>query len=348
MTTTSYPAVGTNGFTEAEWAEYFDGEDGIVNDYAGTGLALTRVAGTDTARYAPGKVRVGGYILEVTANHDLTVGTAAATYYTWACYDPALNVAGGGGAASADGPCTLGVSSGLPSTAGGKQYVLLDKIVRSASQALTAAALTPLRRWVGTAVEWDGGLTPESVESDYPRGSLRYDRTRNQMLVRTMNQAGSAMEWRSLGTDLYAYKTVTESVTSSTTLQDDDTLQLTLPVGFWRVSALLAVTGAAAGDIKIAWAFTGTATATFGARTCLGPAPGTTDTANSSMFMRAAGQTVQVAYGTDGTGTTAIWEDLTLEVTAEGVLKLQWAQNTSSGTATVMQIGSRLIARRIG
>ena len=198
MTTTSYPAVGTGGFTESEWAEYFDGQDGILNDYAGTALTLTRIDAGNIARYSTGKVKVGGYVLEVTANEDLVVSTSAATYWTWACYDPALNVAGGGGASDLLGPVRLGISSGLPSTSGGKQYVILDKIVRGASQALTAATVTSYRRWVGEAVEWEGTLTPESVESNYPRGTLRFDRTKNRILVRTMNAAGSAMEWRQI------------------------------------------------------------------------------------------------------------------------------------------------------
>lgn len=348
MTTTSYPAVGTGGFTELEWAEYFDGQDGILNDYAGTALSLTRIDAGNIARYSPGKIKVGGYVLEVTANHDLTVSTAAATYYTWVCYDPALNVADGGGAASAAGPCTIGISSGLPSTAGGKQYVLLDKIVRGASQALTAATVTSLRRWMSVAVEWEGALSPESVESNYPRGTLRFDRTEDRLMVRTMDAAGSAMEWRSLVDDRYAYKTATESVTSSTTLQDDDTLFLTLPPGFWEVTAWLAVSGAAAGDVKTAWNFSGTSDSLYAARSCLGPAAGTTDTTSSSVVLRAAGQTVQMAYGVDGTGTSAILEELTLKVTAEGTLTLRWAQNTSSATPTVMNIGSRILARRVG
>lgn len=149
MTTTSYPAKGTGGFDISEWSEYFEGDNGIIGDYVGTALDLTRINAGEIARISPGKVRVGGYILEVTANHDLVVSTAAATYYIWACYDPALNVPGGGGTASSAGPCTLNISSGAPSTAGGKIYVLLYQIIRSASQALTAATVVDYRTWTG-------------------------------------------------------------------------------------------------------------------------------------------------------------------------------------------------------
>jgi hypothetical protein len=201
MTTTSYPAVGDDGFDEDEWSSYFAGEDGIMNDFSGTSLVLTRINVGEIARYSPGKVRIGGYILDVTADHDLTVDTAAATYYTWACYDPALNVADGGGDADPDGPCYLGISSGLPSTAGGKQYVIIDKIVRAASQALTATTRTGYRRFVSTAVEMALARPIEACESDYPRGTVRYDKTSNQLYVRTTNAASDGLEWVAVGGD---------------------------------------------------------------------------------------------------------------------------------------------------
>lgn len=146
MTTISYPAKGTGGFPIDKWTEVFEGENGILNDYDGTSCALTRIDAGEIARISPGQVRVGGYVLQVTANHDLTVSTSAATYYIWACYDPALNV---GTVASSAGPCTLGISSGAPSTSGGKIYTLLYQIVRGAAQALTAATVREFRLWQG-------------------------------------------------------------------------------------------------------------------------------------------------------------------------------------------------------
>jgi hypothetical protein len=170
VTTISYPAKGTGGFDIDKWAVYFDSYDGIINDPDTTSCALTRINVGEIARYSPGKIRVGGYILDITANHDLTVSTAAATYYTWACYDPALNVASGGGAASTTGPCTLGISSGLPSTAGNKQYFLLDRIIRAASQSLTAAAVTSYRRWIGP-----GGLYMPALPTGFASYEITWD-----------------------------------------------------------------------------------------------------------------------------------------------------------------------------
>lgn len=169
MTFTSYPAKGTSGMDISEWSAFFAGENGIINDYAGTSCALTRVDASNLAQIGAGKVRVGGYVLDITATHDLTVSTSAATYYIWACYDPALNVevGGPGGAASAAGPCTLGISSGAPSTAGGKIYVLLYRIVRGASQALTAATVEDWRVWQGPLLHIPAATTfPTALTAD--------------------------------------------------------------------------------------------------------------------------------------------------------------------------------------
>lgn len=180
MATDSFPAEGTDGFDVAQWADYFDANDGIINDYTGTSLGLTRISSGDIARYSPGEVLVAGYVLRVTSNTDLVVGTAAGTYWTWASYDPTLNVAGGGGAAAAAGPCRLGISTGAPDTGGGKQYVLLDRITRPASTALTATSVTveSFRRWVGPnlympAMPAPALTTPETavVGFTYPAGT---------------------------------------------------------------------------------------------------------------------------------------------------------------------------------
>jgi len=175
MTTISYPAKGTGGFPIDKWTEVFEGENGILNDYDGTSCALTRIDAGEIARISPGQVRVGGYVLQVTANHDLTVSTTAATYYIWACYDPALNV---GTVASAAGPCTLGISSGAPSTSGGKVYTLLYQIVRSAAQALTAATVREFRLWQGPTLHIPGASTiPSELLTDpitWPTGAGPY------------------------------------------------------------------------------------------------------------------------------------------------------------------------------
>lgn len=172
MTTVSYPTRGTGGLDVADWTEHLQAGDGIVNDLTGTACSITRVDASNLAQIGVGQIRVGGYILEITATHDLTVSTSAATYYIWAKYDPAANAPDGGGAGTAAGPCSLGISSGAPSTAGGVIYTLLYQIVRGASQALTAATLKDYRVWVGPTIHIPTATTlPAELQTD-PEGPV--------------------------------------------------------------------------------------------------------------------------------------------------------------------------------
>lgn len=148
------------------------------------------------------------------------------------------------------------------------------------------------------------------------------------------------------GSVQYVTKGSAESVTSSTTIQDDNDMQVTLGVGTYRVEAFISATGAAAGDLKLQWNFAGTASATY--RSCVGPAVGSTDATSSALF-RSSSHTLAnaVTYGTDGTNTTAISEDLLLVVTVGGLLKMQWAQNTSSATSTTLTVSTRMFVTRV-
>ena len=156
------------------------------------------------------------------------------------------------------------------------------------------------------------------------------------------------------GYDCFAYKTADESVTSSTALQDDDHMTVALPAaGTYVVTATYLVSGAAAGDVKVAWAYTGTLT--NGYRGGQGPSSASTDalaaTNAGTVRSAAAGNTAATVtsstpYGTDGTNWSCIQESGVVIVSTTGNLKVQWAQNGSSGTATIMRTGSMLWARR--
>lgn len=144
---------------------------------------------------------------------------------------------------------------------------------------------------------------------------------------------------------LFIRKSANESVTSSTTLQNDDQLAVTLGVGTWRVEAYLHATGSLGGDIRTAWTFAGT-TSSVG-RSCQGPNQSMTDRTNTTMRSSASALADHMLYGTDGVGESVIVEDLLLVVTGSGVLTLQWAQEATSVTATVVWAGSRLYATRV-
>lgn len=165
-----------------------------------------------------------------------------------------------------------------------------------------------------------------------------------------MVQAGSKARASDIKTVRSWSKAATETVTSSTTLQDDDHIAgITLEAGK-SYRALLVVTvssgGDEAADIKLAWATT--ATITKSARTLLGPALAMTDATTTTMRASATALTSSVSYGIDGGAAAAIIEELLLEdVTVAGTLKLQWAQQASSGTGTTLSTSTRVYVEEI-
>lgn len=144
-----------------------------------------------------------------------------------------------------------------------------------------------------------------------------------------------------------ATKTANESVTSSTTLQNDD--QLFAPVeanATYDVELRLFHDSDAtvAGDIKVAWTGPAGATMNWGVH-------GANSAATSSTSALTNMQTRTIAEfaafgGGDSSGTTAlVGGTLTVAGTA-GTLQLQWAQETSNAVATNVRAGSRLQLRR--
>lgn len=154
------------------------------------------------------------------------------------------------------------------------------------------------------------------------------------------------------GAKTYARKSASESLLSNITMQNDDHITFTLAASaVYELRAYLAVSGPAAGDVKTQWAFTGPASGgNHSTRYAIGPTPGTTDvTATAvSRFSRHA-WSASATYGTDGTNTTHIEEGGILDTTAggSGTITLQWAQNTSTATSTVMTTGSYAVLERL-
>ena len=137
----------------------------------------------------------------------------------------------------------------------------------------------------------------------------------------------------------YIIKAASEPLTSNTTLQDDDDIVWSLEASkVYKVELHAGDTGATGGDVKLAWAVTGGA-AIFGTRSCIGPATATTDATDTNVRSTRQALTTAVPYGTDGTNTSSVRETFIIETTTAGTagtLKLQWAQNASSGTATTL------------
>jgi hypothetical protein len=139
-------------------------------------------------------------------------------------------------------------------------------------------------------------------------------------------------------------KQATESVTSSTTMQDDDDLLAELPVGIWRVQIWLTATGATGGDIKTTW--TNTGTMSIIGRSCLGPNVSTTSNLDGGILLGGFAFTSTVNYGLSAAN-HAIYEDLLIEVSVAGEIQLQWAQVASSGTSTTLSTSSRMYITQV-
>lgn len=142
----------------------------------------------------------------------------------------------------------------------------------------------------------------------------------------------------------YISKAASETVTSSTALQNDDDLFATLTPGVWRIELRLTATGVSGGDLAVAWSNTGTMTAV--GRTCHGPGETTADTDDGTAGMTGRALTSTVAYGITAVA-AGVMEDLLIEVTATGVLQLRWAQATSNVTGTTLSASSRMFITKV-
>lgn len=140
------------------------------------------------------------------------------------------------------------------------------------------------------------------------------------------------------------YKTADESVTSSTTLQDDNHLVLPL-----LASATYVVEGGLyydgvfnAGNLKLTWSLPASATIYWSAN---GPATGGA-AAFASQAVTSGNITVGT-YGTGGSKTTASISALVTTAGTAGNMQLRWAQDASNATATTIYAKSWLRAIRI-
>lgn len=128
-------------------------------------------------------------------------------------------------------------------------------------------------------------------------------------------------------------KTADESVTSSTTLQNDN--HLLLPVvanATYDLFLLCVFSGDTAGDIKFAWSVPSGTVLRWVDQT------GSSGLATDTDFYSAPGGTTQVGF--------QIWATVVTSATA-GNIQFQWAQNTSSATATIVRTNSHLKMQRI-
>ena len=144
-------------------------------------------------------------------------------------------------------------------------------------------------------------------------------------------------------------KTSDESVTSSTTLQNDDALVFAIGASEnWAITFHLFVRSHASGDIKIGVTVPSGAA---GALSGIGPALGTSDVDDTNVVIANPTSTDfsgTLSFGAIATGSYSYIQInlLVVNSTNSGNVQLQWAQNASNGTATTVYTHSHGVAQK--
>lgn len=198
---TSYPAVGSDGdVNDAQHIDVHAIGDGIVEDFHAdsvSGASITLNNATNEVTLSDHRCRVAGYVGDSEGAVTLSVPAVGVTtiYSIGWCYDPALNVAEGGGGRSDLGPVRLFVEDGSLDTSGGKRYCVLYTIIRTAAQVLTASTRADHRRWVGSALTMPTYAEPTVL---LPRGTQILETSTGSTYLRDVNDAGTALTWRNV------------------------------------------------------------------------------------------------------------------------------------------------------
>lgn len=138
----------------------------------------------------------------------------------------------------------------------------------------------------------------------------------------------------------WARKTANESVTSSTTLQTDDHLVVSVQANAaYFLTAVIKYDGDIAGDLKVLVRCPTSATLNAISIALVGGATLQADNQNAPLLENAT-----TAWGCLGAGTNSFGyiSGLLLTSSTAGTVSIEWAQNTSSGTATRVLAGSIL------
>ena len=132
-------------------------------------------------------------------------------------------------------------------------------------------------------------------------------------------------------------KTVTESLSSNTTLQDDDHLLFAVAANeVWAWQSVVSVTCDASGGIKFTFTAPSGATGHWNYRT---PAP--VGSSGGPAFTTTTAHTVTMTSGPHDLSGVVV------NGATPGNITFQWAQQASSGAATQVLVDSFLIAHRI-
>ena len=141
-----------------------------------------------------------------------------------------------------------------------------------------------------------------------------------------------------------------ETVTSSTTLQNDNELIIKLPSNslFEVELVLIYSSGSATPDLKVAWSVSGDYEVFSDGRVTISAATGTTVYTDCALQMNNYALVTSVLMGTVATGEMPHYEKILIKTGDGGcTLQMQWAQNTSDATAMQVDKGSYIKAIKL-
>jgi hypothetical protein len=156
--------------------------------------------------------------------------------------------------------------------------------------------------------------------------------------VLQVNAAGTAPQW-GIGSFIVA-KTADESVSSSTSVQNDDHLLIALGANeFWVFELILIWGTGPSGSPKVAFSAPSGATGGYGMVARQGSSPDT-------YVIQALSSETELQTNNSNPSHNFIWGSVATS-SSSGNLQLRWAQGSSSGNATVLKKGSILRATRV-
>ncbi len=177
---------------------------------------------------------------------------------------------------------------------------------------------------------------PVTFEKEINAGSTPVPGTAGQVLI--SNGPGVGPDWTDIFTTVV--KSADETLTTDTTLQDDDDVTFIAAANsVYYIDALLFVNSPTAADFKFAWTVPAGATAD-------GHVLGHDAAADEEIktFVEAASQFMPTLSVTDDIITMKL---IVQTAGTSGAVTLQWAQNASSGTTTV-KIGTLARIQKVG
>ena len=147
----------------------------------------------------------------------------------------------------------------------------------------------------------------------------------------------------------FVRKTADESVTSSTTLQNDNHLSAAIgTTGTYKLDVFLLGTSAAnaAGDLGVGFIFPTGTMYLAGLGPDVGLASSTVQTGQWGVNTAYTSGSLFQVFGLS-TATVIIWIHGVLVATATGTLQLQWAQQASNANASTLKTGSHMVVRQV-